>query len=641
MISAQSVPAIVLASITLYTGIYHLLLSSRRRRHRTDLTFALTCIAMGGYDVFCAGLYSGAHVAEGMMWQRAQLLALALVGMAFVWFCSDYTGAVSRRFRWLSTAFFSGMALMMMLAPNALIFQPNRGILRSFRFLGTAVSYHEAELSRLTMLQHGGAILAFIYLLIVGFRFYQRERRQRAVPLLAAMVCFFIGAVNDTAVATGLNHSIYILEYAYMGMVFLMAFRLSDDVAEMASTRASLIEMETRFRAIFRNTAVGLALTDCDGRIVQSNPGLCQMFGCSSEALADSRLFDHFHASDRSSLQRMVDRILAGEGTSFRSEKRYIWPDKSIYWGDISISTVHPVDDDTKIEGLIWIVVGISERRHAVDSLRALNEKLEEQVVERTRTLILTNRRLVDSLQKLHDDEEAGKLIQTSLLPPQIDQLGPLRFSRHLVPSFYMSGDFVDYFQIDDQHVGFYMADVSGHGVSSALITVLLKSFVSYTRERFVREGDQAILDPGLLLTRLNKELLTQNLGKHMTLFYGVIEIERNHLTFANGGQFPFPIILTEGVAQQIKIKGVPLGMFDFSTYENCEYPLPERFVIAFFSDGVLDLLEQPGLTEKQACLREAVARSAGALVRMTKHLGLAEVTMPPDDVSVLTVQRG
>ncbi|MDP6629847.1 MAG: SpoIIE family protein phosphatase [Kiritimatiellia bacterium] len=624
----------------MYTGIYHLLLSYHRRRKRTDITFALTCFAMGLYDIFCAGLYTSVAAEDGMMWQRAQMLSLALVGIAFVWFCSDYTGAVSRRFRLASTGFFVVMALTMAAAPDSIIFRVDRPVLRAFRFLGRSVSYREVEFSLVGTSFHLLCILAFIYMLIVGLRFYQRESPQRAVPLMAALVCFFFGVVHDSAVAAGMIQSIYLLEYSYMGMVFLMAARLSTEVAEVSQTRALLNEMETRFRAFFQNTAVGLALTDCDGIVKRANPGLSQMFGESATSLVGQSVLDHFHSDDRATLTRMMDRIINGQGNTFRSERRFQWPDGSVFWGDISISTVSSADSTEELEGLIWIIVGITERRRAVDSLRGLNEELETRVQNRTRTLIETNRRLEDSLQKLRDDEEAGKSIQTSLLPPPIEQIGPLVFSRYLEPSFYVSGDFVDYFRIDEKHVGFYIADVSGHGVSSAFITVLLKSFMSYARERFMNGEEQVVLDPAMLLTRLNTELLGQDVGKHLTLFYGVIESDTNRLTFASGGQFPYPIMLSGGTADRMKVKGTPLGMFPFSTYENTELDLPTSFVCAFFSDGVLDLLDQDGLMDRQQHLESVVEQSDGDIGRMVKRLNLAGQTMPPNDISVLTVQR-
>jgi PAS domain S-box-containing protein len=640
MIASQSVPAVVLASITLYTGIYHLLLSYRRRRERTDLTFALSCFAMGVYDIFCAGLYNAATVEAGMGWQRVQMLSLALVGITFVWFCSDYTAAVSRRFRWASTAFFTVMVLVMAFAPDSILFRKDRPVLRAFRFMGSAVSYREVEFSLVATLFQVFCILAFIYLLIVGLRFYQRESKTRALPLVAALVCFFFGAVHDVGVAGGLIQSIYILEYSYMGMVILMAVRLSTEVGQITETRALLAELETRFRAFFQNTAVGLALTDREGTIKRANPGLCQMFGRSAEVLIGQPILYHFHPNDRTTLERMVDRILAGDGTTFRTEKRYRWPDGSVYWGDISISTVSTVDDEEQLEGLIWIIVGITERRHAVDSMRSLNKELESKVQDRTRTLIATNRRLEELLQQLRDDEEAGKSIQTSLLPAAIEQIGPLVFSRHLEPSFYMSGDFVDYFRIDDQHVGFYIADVSGHGVSSAFITVLLKSFVSYARERFMNDEDRVILDPAKLLTRLNTELLGQDLGKHLTLLYGVIDTEANRLTYANGGQFPYPVMLSGGKAEGMQMKGTPLGMFPFSTYERSELDLPASFVLVLFSDGILEILDQETLMEKQHYLEMLAGRSDGDIGRMVKRLALADVTTLADDISILTIQR-
>ena len=89
--STLSIPAIVMASISFYVGLYHLLIYFRRRQHREDLTFALLCLATGFYDVFCAGLYSATSVAEGVQWQRAQFIALAFFTTAFLWFVSDYT----------------------------------------------------------------------------------------------------------------------------------------------------------------------------------------------------------------------------------------------------------------------------------------------------------------------------------------------------------------------------------------------------------------------------------------------------------------------------------------------------------------------------------------------------------------------
>ena len=70
--------------------------------------------------------------------------------------------------------------------------------------------------------------------------------------------------------------------------------------------------------------------------------------------------------------------------------------------------------------------------------------------------------------------------------------------------SAFLSGDFVDYFAIDHEHCGFYMADVSGHGVSSAFVTVLLKSYMGGYLERHQQSGDPTILDPAAVFVWLD-----------------------------------------------------------------------------------------------------------------------------------------
>ena len=95
--SLLSLPAVIMASIVFYVGGYHLLIYLRRPQTREDLTFALTCFAIGVYDLFCAGLYGAASVEEGIYWQRLQIIGLGLAGIAFLWFVADYTSQRSKK----------------------------------------------------------------------------------------------------------------------------------------------------------------------------------------------------------------------------------------------------------------------------------------------------------------------------------------------------------------------------------------------------------------------------------------------------------------------------------------------------------------------------------------------------------------
>ncbi len=79
------------------------------------------------------------------------------------------------------------------------------------------------------------------------------------------------------------------------------------------------------------------------------------------------------------------------------------------------------------------------------------------------------------SLNLLQEDQNAGRQVQMNMLPVTPWSIEGLEFSHRIIPSLYLSGDFVDYFRVDERRVAFYLADVSGHGASSAFVTVLLK----------------------------------------------------------------------------------------------------------------------------------------------------------------------
>src|SRR5690606_40550624 len=84
----------------------------------------------------------------------------------------------------------------------------------------------------------------------------------------------------------------------------------------------------------------------------------------------------------------------------------------------------------------------------------------------------------------------AGRHIQLKLFPERGREIDGLQFDHLIKPSLYLSGDFLDYFQIDERNVVFYLADVSGHGASSAFVTVLLKNLTNRL-QRNLRRGSK------------------------------------------------------------------------------------------------------------------------------------------------------
>src|SRR5690606_20716487 len=104
--------------------------------------------------------------------------------------------------------------------------------------------------------------------------------------------------------------------------------------------------------------------------------------------------------------------------------------------------------------------------RRALDrsQLRLENRRYREK-------LEAANRELPASLHLLQEDQNAGRQVQMNMLPTTPWQADGLQFAHQIIPSLYLSGDFVDYFRVDERRVAFYLADVSGHGASSAFVT--------------------------------------------------------------------------------------------------------------------------------------------------------------------------
>jgi len=251
--------------------------------------------------------------------------------------------------------------------------------------------------------------------------------------------------------------------------------------------------------------------------------------------------------------------------------------------------------------------------------------------------------RLRQTLDALREDEEVGRRIQFQLLPPAHQQLGPVLFQRMLMPSTSLSGDFVDYFRIDARHLGFYLADVAGHGVSSALITVILHSSMSHYLLDCWQGKSDLVLDPPRVLDDLNRTMLGHHLEKHLTMFYGVIDLASDVLRFTNAAQHPAPILFDGKETRAIGNPNMPVGLFSYAQYQVEQIALPVRFLLLLCSDGALELLPGSGIKQKEVRLHDMVGKLTLGIDELLSRFGIPDtegVRDLPDDVTLMVVTR-
>ena len=293
---------------------------------------------------------------------------------------------------------------------------------------------------------------------------------------------------------------------------------------------------------------------------------------------------------------------------------------------------------------LITSVIVALRNYEYIAEISDLNADLEQRVADRVEDLRLANKKLQETLKELQDDQEAGRIMQYKLLPKEKDEFLGYRFSSKFYPSLMLSGDFLDYFEINERYAGFYIADVSGHGVSSAIVTVLLKNFIDNAIDKYRTENDDMLLSPVLLCKRLNAELIREKLGKYMTIFYGIIDTSENKMQYVNCGQFPYPFIASASEGKinisVLEGKGTPVGLFKMPVFNLKEVTLPKCFKMIMFSDGILEILTSESIEDSDKYLHEIFSNDSVDVDKISEQLDLENREYFPDDLTFLMIEK-
>ncbi len=288
---------------------------------------------------------------------------------------------------------------------------------------------------------------------------------------------------------------------------------------------------------------------------------------------------------------------------------------------------------------LIKPIVDMEVLEHAVQ--RCLEQgRLQRENLAYRQQLEKANLELMQSLKVLEQDQQAGRHVQMKMLPPTSRQFGDYHFSHRIIPSLYLSGDFVDYFTVGDDYVVFVIADVSGHGSSSAFMTVMLKNLFARKRSDYVHHDGHVILSPVDMLAWANRELLETETGKHLTMCMGVIDLQANQLVYSNAGHLPLPVIKSGSDCHYLEGAGMPVGLFEQAEFQENTLKLPETFILTLFSDGILEVLDAEGVLAQESQLLEKLQGAGADIDQLASVLELEDLCDIPDDIAILLVSR-
>lgn len=197
-----------------------------------------------------------------------------------------------------------------------------------------------------------------------------------------------------------------------------------------------------------------------------------------------------------------------------------------------------------------------------------LTMRLEQALSERDRLAAELNR-----------DLNLAREIQKSLLPDEQEEGFPV--SGINISAKVLSGDFYDYFELENGDVYFNLGDVSGKGVNAALLMAKTSSLFRCLGKR--------IADPGQLLYEINNELCETSIhGKFVTMVAGLYCPSTDELTLVNAGNPPALLFLDTGICQEFEASAPPLGVMPDTIYSKYSFKLStSRLYI--YSDGVTE----------------------------------------------------
>ena len=181
-------------------------------------------------------------------------------------------------------------------------------------------------------------------------------------------------------------------------------------------------------------------------------------------------------------------------------------------------------------------------------------------------------------------DLEKARNIQSIALQHDLPPDSRIQFSTHYIPHDIVGGDYYGIRQLDQDHYGFFLADVTGHGLAAALYTMHLSSLW----DRYC----SLLKSPSAFARRIGNELrrLVRDNESFATGICGLLDLNRQEIRFVGAGNPPALLFHASGEFEQVECVGLPFGLMEDAPYEDAKLALHTGDRLLVFSDGAMEI---------------------------------------------------
>ncbi|MEN8200208.1 MAG: SpoIIE family protein phosphatase [Thermodesulfobacteriota bacterium] len=286
---------------------------------------------------------------------------------------------------------------------------------------------------------------------------------------------------------------------------------------------------------------------------------------------------------------------------------------------------------------------------NAGELLARVNTQLK--IKHLTEDILRANRDLCKKQRALDADLQSAAEIQKSLLPAHFANSPGLDIAWQFQPCDAVGGDIFDIYRLDEEHWAFYMLDVSGHGVPSAMITVSVQQQLQPSTGLLVKKNIAPppyyeIIAPSEVLTKLDKEYPIDRFDRYFTIVYMILNVKTGHLVYS-GAAHPPPVLLrNDGDIELLKEGGTIIGMDGIVPFEQGEELLQPGDTLYLYTDGIPEYRNNRGefytddrLYEEIRQKQDSPPSQATAEIVKTVIHQFGDNNPPQDDISLLSIK--